>query len=186
MLSKKGISPLIATVLLIGFTIVLAALVIRWGSELFSSQIKTQTCDNEATIICTSDVDLGISTVVFDNIPDTGDEKLQIGLVSNGKQNIDKGFIVRIHKIDGTVIAAESTGILNQYETLTLQVDPTDFEPDLLLADAQDAKDNCPTDKFCGISVIPKIKHTTDKGDSCDVTCGQSEKRSAITSIVLT
>jgi|GEM_PF-1918231 len=32
---KKGISPLIATVLIIGFTIVLAALVITWGGDLF-------------------------------------------------------------------------------------------------------------------------------------------------------
>ena len=35
MRSKKGISPLIATVLVIGFTIVLAALVIQWGGGLF-------------------------------------------------------------------------------------------------------------------------------------------------------
>ena len=30
---KRGISPLIATVLIIGFTIVLAAVVIRWGGD---------------------------------------------------------------------------------------------------------------------------------------------------------
>ena len=35
MRDKKGISPLIATVLVIGFTIVLAALVLTWGQDLF-------------------------------------------------------------------------------------------------------------------------------------------------------
>ena len=176
MLNKKGISPLIATVLLIGFTIVLAALVIRWGSELFSSQIKTQTCDNEATIICTSDVDLGISTATVDDSAAVN-ENLKIGLVSNGKQNIDNGFIVRVHKNTGEVVAAEVPDTLDQYETLTLKLDDSAFTPALLVSQLT----GCPTDKFCGISVIPKIKHTTEKGDSCDVTCGQSEKRSTVT-----
>ncbi|MBU1246318.1 MAG: archaellin/type IV pilin N-terminal domain-containing protein [Nanoarchaeota archaeon] len=43
-MGKRGISPLIATVLLIGFTIVLAALVFRWGDSFLilkqSKQIK--------------------------------------------------------------------------------------------------------------------------------------------------
>ena len=33
-MKKRGISPLIATVLIIGFTIVLAAVVIQWGGFL--------------------------------------------------------------------------------------------------------------------------------------------------------
>ena len=37
---KKGISPLIATVLVIGFTIVLAALVITWGTKLFKTTVS--------------------------------------------------------------------------------------------------------------------------------------------------
>ena len=36
-MKKRGISPLIATVLIIGFTIVLAALVMQWGSGLFEN-----------------------------------------------------------------------------------------------------------------------------------------------------
>ena len=55
-LNKKGISPLIATVIIIGFTIVLAAAVIYWGTGFFKTiQDKTS---RGATIsnLCTSDL----------------------------------------------------------------------------------------------------------------------------------
>ena len=51
-MNKKGISPLIASVLLIGFTIVLAFLVFKWGGELFEKPIDfaTYECGNEYLI----------------------------------------------------------------------------------------------------------------------------------------
>jgi len=173
-INKKGISPLIATVLLIGFTIVLAALVIRWGSELFSSQIKTQTCDNEATIECTSDVNIGISTAIYDAVPSGGrTEELTIALLSNGKKTIDKGFIVRIHQKNGEVRALSSTDTLTAFGTQTLNVNTAALSPTFDITQIQ----TCGT-AYCGVSIIPKISHTTNKGDTCEVTCGQSEKRS--------
>lgn len=54
MLNKRGISPLIATVLIIGFTIVLAVLVIAWLSGVFTTQLETSDCTVELQEYCGS------------------------------------------------------------------------------------------------------------------------------------
>jgi len=51
--NKKGISPLIATVLIIGFTIVVAVLVITWINNLVGSQTDEQGCTADALSVCT-------------------------------------------------------------------------------------------------------------------------------------
>ncbi len=61
--NKKGISPLIATVLLIGFTIVLAALVMRWGGTLFRETTQTTGCEAQGRIACSSQVDISVGTI---------------------------------------------------------------------------------------------------------------------------
>jgi len=83
MKDKKGISPLIATVLIIGFTIVLAALVIQWGGDLFKgfqeetgkSAEVSMACSNLLTGVDVSTpkggIDLysagGVASVLIDN-----------------------------------------------------------------------------------------------------------------------
>jgi flagellin-like protein len=55
-MSKQGISPLIATVLVIGFTIILAALAITWGTGLFEdiqSDADTQAQLTKCTTLMT-------------------------------------------------------------------------------------------------------------------------------------
>jgi flagellin-like protein len=51
-MDKKGISPLIATVLIIGFTIVAAILVITWINSLVGDTTDEQACRTEALDIC--------------------------------------------------------------------------------------------------------------------------------------
>jgi len=50
--NKKGISPLIATVLIIGFTIVLAVLVITWISGTVTTQTENTDCLADANSKC--------------------------------------------------------------------------------------------------------------------------------------
>src|SRR3989344_5210211 len=57
-ISNKGISPLIATVLIIGFTIVLSALVITWGTGLFKKTVADTEELSEFNILCTTGVNL--------------------------------------------------------------------------------------------------------------------------------
>ncbi|MBU3940494.1 MAG: hypothetical protein KKH88_01010 [Nanoarchaeota archaeon] len=82
MKSKKGISPLIATVLLIGFTIVLAALVMRWGGQFFRQQTDVVGCESEGQIQCTSGVDLVIENVLG------GVNETTINVLNNGNYDI--------------------------------------------------------------------------------------------------
>src|SRR3989344_3325796 len=83
MLNKRGISPLIATVLIIGFTIALAAVIISWG-QTFTRQIQqeTETSSNEQ-IACATEV-------VFD--------------VTNGCQIVAGNQVKVIVKNDGSRI----------------------------------------------------------------------------------
>ena len=58
MTNKKGISPLIATVLVIGFTILLAALVITWGTNLFKDTVADTQVNSDFSIACTTGLKL--------------------------------------------------------------------------------------------------------------------------------
>src|SRR3989338_8508658 len=59
--NKKGISPLIATVLIIGFTIVLAALVITWGTKLFQTTVSQTETTSKFSLACTTGLSLDIT-----------------------------------------------------------------------------------------------------------------------------
>jgi flagellin-like protein len=56
--NKKGISPLIATVLVIGFTIVLAALVITWGTKLFKDTVAQTATQASVSSLCSTGLNL--------------------------------------------------------------------------------------------------------------------------------
>ena len=58
MTNKKGISPLIATVLIIGFTILAAILVINWINDLVGTQTDLQQCQADAGNMCTDYISL--------------------------------------------------------------------------------------------------------------------------------
>ena len=95
-LNKKGISPLIATVLLIGFTVALAGIVITWGSN-FVKNITSGTEERtESTLACAGDLNFEItrytcgdytnlvkSTVTIDNKGNTVLEKVAIRFFNN-------------------------------------------------------------------------------------------------------
>mgnify|MGYP001565859730 CR=1 FL=1 len=52
MVNNKGISPLIATVLIIGFTIVASVIVITWLNTLITTQTNEQECKTAALSRC--------------------------------------------------------------------------------------------------------------------------------------
>ena len=102
-MKKKGISPLIATVLIIGFTIVLAALVMQWGSGLFE-KIKTETgVSSEINIICSSKLtNLGITSAKYD---DTA--KTIAATIDNSNEQEITGFLFRIHVGDSVTTSEQ-------------------------------------------------------------------------------
>jgi len=95
--NKKAISPLIATVLIIGFTIVLAAVVIQWGGQLVA-KIQGQTD-------ITSDVSLkcsGLSNLAYSGSV-TKDTTIINAVIDNKNDQDIEGFIFRIYKSDSSI-----------------------------------------------------------------------------------
>ncbi|MBS3168048.1 hypothetical protein J4216_02920 [Candidatus Woesearchaeota archaeon] len=106
--NKKGISPLIATVLIIGFTVVIAALVITWGTNLFK---KTQTATAE-----TSDINIACTEVIgnldlklYRVAPNTFTMTLD-----NGVSREVNGFVVRVQNIGDTIADVLDTDNVTQ------------------------------------------------------------------------
>ncbi len=104
-MNKKGISQLIATVLIIGFTVVLAAVIISWGTGFIR---KTQ-----EDVDVSTEVELSCSKLTFDiakvdcvdgtyGIAPNGGNLSQITIKSNSNQDI-AGFTFRGTDFNGDV-----------------------------------------------------------------------------------
>src|SRR3989344_5863859 len=87
-MSKRGISPLIATVLIIGFTIILAAMVITWGSKLFHRTIEDSSEQSNLAKL-QSNLDFDIETTRNENNSNLVNVKIR-----NKNQDIEiMGFV---------------------------------------------------------------------------------------------
>ena len=108
MVSKKGISPLIATVLIIGFVIVLAALVMQWGSGLFENIKEETSTSSEISLACSTGLtNLKVMSATYtDDLNEDGtsdDPGVKVVIDNSNEQEI-AGFLFRGHLADGTVI----------------------------------------------------------------------------------
>jgi len=89
---RKGVSPLIATVLIIGFTVVLAVLVINWALP-FVRDLQEQTEESSnIQITCAQDVIFSIRDVC-----DSGANQVKLTISNDGNKDIDK-FIGRFFR----------------------------------------------------------------------------------------
>lgn len=102
MKNKKGVSPLIATVLLIGFAVALAAVVMTWGLGFIEQTAETTEKQTTNTLICASDLAFTISNVNPLAKTITIDNRGKVGIVS---------LVFRIHNNDGvdSIDTAEAT-----------------------------------------------------------------------------
>jgi len=90
---KKGISPLIATVLILGFTVALAAIIMVWGQR-FTQTMQKQTEETSTTqITCATDVDFKIKDVCKSTTP----AGYKVVIENNGKLKLEK-LIVRFYE----------------------------------------------------------------------------------------
>jgi flagellin-like protein len=80
--SKKGISPLVATVLLIAFAITIGALIMGWGQGLIEGSAETAKSTSDREIFCTVGTSLQVKVVA-------GEKKLCYRNVSNSQGRID-------------------------------------------------------------------------------------------------
>ena len=80
--NKRGISPLIATVLLIGFAVALAAVVMTWGLDFIKSTADTTEQQTENTLTCATELSFAISNVNSNTGTVTVDNRGQVDINS--------------------------------------------------------------------------------------------------------
>lgn len=98
MRNKKAISPLIATVLLIGFTVALAAVVMTWGGKWIREVTGTTEERSEEQIMCITDVNVEIQE---DGTCYSG-STIKMRIENKASKDIQK-FIVRVYDKDKNV-----------------------------------------------------------------------------------
>lgn len=120
--NKKGISPLIATVLIIGFTVALAAVIMVWGQGFIKGmQTKTQ-AGADIQLVCAQDVLIAMSDVCrwdHDANPATTD-KLKVTLKNDGSKDL-KNVTLRFYK-SSSDIATTNTLALGSYQVSTVLI----------------------------------------------------------------
>ena len=157
MKQKKGISPLIATVLLIGFTIVLAALVFRFGGNLFRTTTEETACSSLIALQCAQTTDIKIINAILD------DTANKIGItIENENEGVVSGFVFVIKQEGVSPITTKLDQGLNlpllAFNTATYTlVDYTGTE--------------LPT-----IEVTPIIERTDAEGNLCTGPCIQRKE----------
>ena len=63
LLLKKGVSPLIATVLLIAFTVAIGSVVMNWGTGYIKEEQSVATSTSNVKLICATDVNLKVMKI---------------------------------------------------------------------------------------------------------------------------
>lgn len=106
MANKKGISPLIATVLVIGFTIVLAALVITWGTKMFKDTVDETEAASQFNLACTTGLRIDASA---DSSSATADS-IEVTLRNNNQDRDIDSFNFVVYDTGGNVVKLEEFG----------------------------------------------------------------------------
>ena len=111
-MKKKGISPLIATVLILGFTVALAAVIMTWGTSFTKKMQESTEETSDVQITCATDVIFDVKSACED--VGSGDGFYKVTIANNGNINIDK-FQVRLYQSADAVTTKEynfnATGI---------------------------------------------------------------------------
>lgn len=113
-MEKRGISPLIATVLLLGFTVALAAVIMTWGTG-FTKKMQEQT-EETANIQMTCATD-----VVFDikSVTKSGSDIYNILVSNDGKEPIKK-WKIRFYENAATVKLSTTDPIVKEISAFGL------------------------------------------------------------------
>ena len=113
---KRGISPLIATVLLIGFTVAVAAIVIFWSKNFIKEKAEKEGALSEKRLKC-ENVEIDVQSI--------NTAKREIVIENKGNEALD-GFIMRVvsggtgaDKVIQKVESSKSFTITYSFEGLT-------------------------------------------------------------------
>ncbi|MBI4009637.1 MAG: hypothetical protein HY361_00380 [Candidatus Aenigmarchaeota archaeon] len=126
----KAISPLIAVVLLVGFTVALGGIVITWLSTLASTQTTIVSSGTEKQVKCAAS-SLAVIEVRYPSGAGNGFVNVTVRYESGTEilSNITAEVGAR-----GSLQANTSTGTVSPGETRVIQVSPANYPPELVSA----------------------------------------------------
>ena len=122
-MEKKGISPLIATVLLIGFTIVLAAVVMRWGGEFVRETTEETACQADIATAC---INTRFNLDNIENSTATGPGTATVR-ISSTSDNVIDGFRLILWAGSETDNSIEVPTVLESFESSSYDITYTDW-----------------------------------------------------------
>lgn len=114
--NKKGISPLIATVLILGFTIALAAVIMTWGKGLMDDIKERMGKKTDIELTCANDVAYEIGNVCYIN-----DTALKITIKNEANKQIEK-FQVRVYWSDSDMDTTSITSAWGSFAMKTTDI----------------------------------------------------------------
>ena len=122
-MEKRGISPLIATVLLIGFTITIAAILMIWGGNLVKERAEKISARTEAQTSCTAKVEIGLNSAkcTTEDNKDIVKDIVKISVENKGSDTIN-AFRARIN-YDGDSETTTTYNLLNPTSQTSLKVE---------------------------------------------------------------
>lgn len=113
---KKAISPLIATVLLIGFVVALVALVMTWGKHYIEEKAAKEGAISQEQLSCATDVEVTVNDAYQQG-------NLVFVTIENLRSNTVDGFIYQVK--NGEVESVEVKKSLGPLEIKTISAETT-------------------------------------------------------------
>lgn len=121
---KKGISPLIATVLIIGFTVALAAIIMTWGTTFSKGIQKSTEATTNEQMACAQDVQISLASACVNG------NDIQMTIKNDGSKDI-KSMAARFYTgasvVGSTTVATAATLTIPAYGIITPAVDVTNI-----------------------------------------------------------
>ena len=161
-MGKRGISPLIATVLLIGFTVVLAILVLTWVSSIIETQTEGTTTNIQAQTQCISSI--GDISATF-----TGAGPYTINIINSGGVDFDNVKIIWQSSISSNSETTELTANLTGFSSQTsLTIGPAVYDYVILIPIIGEVE--CSSIEIIIVSLTGCGGGTCEVGETC-ATC---------------
>lgn len=148
-MNKKAISPLIATVLIVGFTILLAVLVIGFIEDITKTRMCDEGCKIEANTGCMN----------LKNFDITGVNGTLLANISITNRNtVDASYAIGVYDLNGASLEVKQ-GTLSSFNNTVVEF--TGLSGDPVSA------------KFIPTVEVAYTQEDIDKECNCAVTCGE-------------
>jgi len=153
-MKKKGISPLIATVLIIGFTVALAAIIITWSTGFTKKMQATTEETANIQVVCATDVVFDIKSVCATAT------SYKILIQNDGKESVTN-WVIRFFRSENEVVSVDTRDLTGDFGVLAFGIKQLEITAPTTPVDYKE--------KVTKVEVFPIIQ----KGGK-DIVCSQN------------